>query len=624
MAEPHSYAIPYESSHNHRDGAPATSRPSLSGSRPLPAPPSPSFYPPPPSYPPASNAVDAGQHASHSRYSPAPPDNGTTPMSSSLPSNGGHFNGGGIAAAYKTTSAGTGTKTAVRSRSSSVRSFNSHGQRPTESLSRTNSPLPRPPPPAHPPPPPHQHTTANTTNINHNNNTAVPPVPSSMRQPPWDTTTNQYDPNTSTTNTPMPPFRPMPMPEPARPPSSFVRIEKWLDQTELPANDDPELVSGVVNEDDTTTTNHNNHNGNHNGNGNDHITEPVTKNEPSSNHYPTTSHLDLSQSVVTSPQMSVHPDTSSQQHQYQQPHQQHQQQQQQHLTSNYASTKMEAPRPSMDRNRPSMDHTRRSTDRNRVPYEGQSEYGTSPPNQHHLHSHPVSSSMQQPSHNSGMQLPVPPVPPIQTTNLTVNGHGPASPHSFHSSPSQHSPTSHQQHQQHQHQHQPPHSPSAYATNMDTLTPAPPAYPVSPTTSGDGGVSYGNMTDRPSAAVHPSGTGKSYEPMHSMELTPLPGTPRAGNHAPYIDYNNQPCAAGGVHDFAREWTFFDYLCVAICCPCYCSALCVKSILCSCASESPQVSGDKVCGCGASGPKLCQKCGLRYDDMLAGRVRRHRLQ
>jgi hypothetical protein len=372
------------------------------------------------------------------------------------------------------------------------------------------------------------------------------------------------------------------MPEPARPPSSFVRIEKWLDQTELPVNDDPELLSSVVNKDAA-----NNHHDNDNGN----TIELVTKDEPSSNHYPTTSHLDLSQPSLASPQMKIYPDMSSQQQQqYQQQYQQqsqhyeqspptqHQYRDQQHLTSNYTSTKMEAPRPSMDRNRPSFDQSRSL-------HEGRSEYGTSPPNHHYLHLHSNNSNMQQPSPNPGMQLPVPP-PPIQTSNLTVTGHGPTSPHSFHSSASQNSPIS---------PNQLSHSQSP---DRNILTPTPAAYIISPTTSGEGGLSYTNRTDRPSTAVHPTAMRKSHEPMHSMELHPISDSPRAGNHAPYIDYNNQPCAAGGIHDFAREWTFFDYLCVAICCPCYCSALCIKSILCSCTTESPQVASDKICGCGAS--------------------------
>ncbi|RKP27353.1 hypothetical protein SYNPS1DRAFT_26995, partial [Syncephalis pseudoplumigaleata] len=212
------------------DDPSVASRASLSGPRPLPVPPSPSSYPPPPSYPPSGPMADDGQAYYARSSSPMPPP---------PPPHGQH---GAAAAAYRP---------GVRSRSSSVRSFGSHGPR-GDVPSRTNSPMPRPPPPAHAPPPPHQHAyhpsapTAQRPAPNTTATAAAAPPPAQRAH--WEISNAQPYENSAASA--MPPFRPtMPMPEPARPPSSFVRIEKWLDQTEISAEGDPEpLLSPTIEE----------------------------------------------------------------------------------------------------------------------------------------------------------------------------------------------------------------------------------------------------------------------------------------------------------------------------------------------------------------------------------------
>ncbi|KAI9591357.1 hypothetical protein BDF19DRAFT_273013 [Syncephalis fuscata] len=520
--------------------------------------------------------------------SPAHHDRAPVPMSSSSPAP--PFNGSSMGAAYRP---------GVKSRSSSVRSFNSFAQR-LENPSRTGSPMPLlpsmpPPPPQHPPPAPHQHQQQQQIQ---------PPFNQSSQPPqrlPWPASNSNNnsnnDPNASSAPS-MPAFRPMPMPEAVRPPSSFVRIEKWLNQTEIPNNSEPPLSPTVIADKEPMTT----------------TSQPAVKEDtPKQSHVEEYSaqHHDQHKGSYQ-PQSYTGPPDAMPSRNYQNQDNTYNNNNNGNNNNNNRRLTMEAPRPSMNPKRPSFDQ-RPSMDHNRPPYDGRSEYGT-PPQPNALMPYPTASSSRQPSPGPNMQLNISSPPqPIQTANLSTM-HGPSSPHSYHSG-----------HSQHSHPSPPlPHHQSPNNRPIANPVSPPPAYPLSPTTSGNGGVNGQHRSpDRPNAAVHPTHNKYTGYP-EAIEMTAAPTSPQSSRYAPYIDYNNQPCPGGGVHDFAREWKFFDYLCVGLFCPCYCAILCLKSIMCSCTTEGPEIAGDRVCGCGASGPKICQKCGIRHDDMLAGRVRRHRLQ
>jgi hypothetical protein len=254
-------------------------------------------------------------------------------------------------------------------------------------------------------------------------------------------------------------------------------------------------------------------------------------------------------------------------------------------------------RPSFDNRRPSFDGRRQSTDSRRPSFDGGRMRPEMPPvpspSMPMMPPPAVTGPIhQQPAPNPGMRLNVP--PPI---NTNVHGHvSPASPHSSTGRHTSYSPSQLSANPLGQH----PHSPGAASNNGRPMMHLPPAQSVHPVPSHS--ESYREPTSPQS------------------EKSPLPVP--AGGPAPYLDYENMPCPAGGVHDFAREWECTDYFCVGLFCPCYCTLVLLRNLLCcTYAQENP--GDDRMCGCcGPSGPKCCQKCGLDYEDMLAGRFRRHR--